>query len=252
MLALAGVLVVVLVSMLITRVATAALVLTGMSEEAARFQARSALSGVGFTTSEAESVVGHPVRRRIAMTLMLLGSAGVVSVIATVVLSFAGTSGGQAATRLAALLGGLLVLLLLSRSSLVDRWLSVVIRRALRRWTDLDVRDLHRLLHLANGFGVTELAVRTGDWIAGQTLAGSGLRDEGVVVLGIERRGGGFLAAPRASDRIEAGDVLLAYGSEDRLSELDRRPHGPEGDRAHEAAVAEHRVLHDRVFAETT
>ncbi len=54
MVALATVLVVVLVSLLIARIATVTLVLTGLSHEAARFQARSALSGTGFTTGEAE------------------------------------------------------------------------------------------------------------------------------------------------------------------------------------------------------
>jgi hypothetical protein len=74
--ALASVIVVALVSLLIARVATVALALTGLSREAARFQARSALSGTGFTTSEAEAVVNHPVRRRVVMSLMLLGAPG--------------------------------------------------------------------------------------------------------------------------------------------------------------------------------
>jgi Trk K+ transport system NAD-binding subunit len=48
-----SVLVVLLVSLLVARVGTVALTLTGMSREAARFQARSAFFGVGFTTGEA-------------------------------------------------------------------------------------------------------------------------------------------------------------------------------------------------------
>ena len=55
-------------SLFITRLATIALTYTGLSREAARFQARSAFTGTGFTTSEAERVVDHPVRRRIIMT----------------------------------------------------------------------------------------------------------------------------------------------------------------------------------------
>jgi hypothetical protein len=58
---------IVAVSWVNLRVATSALVMTGMARESARFQARSAFLGVGFTTGEAESVVDHPVRRRIAM-----------------------------------------------------------------------------------------------------------------------------------------------------------------------------------------
>jgi hypothetical protein len=49
-------------SLIITRIATTALSLTGLSWEAARFQARSAFTGTGFTTTEAERVVDHPVR----------------------------------------------------------------------------------------------------------------------------------------------------------------------------------------------
>jgi hypothetical protein len=41
-------------SLVITRIATVALAHTGLSSEAARFQARSAFTGTGFTTSEAE------------------------------------------------------------------------------------------------------------------------------------------------------------------------------------------------------
>ena len=67
------------ISMVLTRVAAVALVHTGLGREAARFQARSAFTGVGFTTSEAEQVVGHPVRRRIVMWLMLVGSVGIVA-----------------------------------------------------------------------------------------------------------------------------------------------------------------------------
>lgn len=59
MLALITVLVVVVVSLIVTRVATVALMETGTSRHVARFQARSALSGTGFTTGDSESVVNH-------------------------------------------------------------------------------------------------------------------------------------------------------------------------------------------------
>jgi len=71
MAAIISLLIVVALSLLITRVATVALTLTGMSREAARFQARSAFSGVGFTTRESEQVMQHPVRRRIILLLIL-------------------------------------------------------------------------------------------------------------------------------------------------------------------------------------
>src|SRR3954449_3977156 len=121
MVALISVLVIVLLSLLVTRVATVALSLTGMSRESARFQARSAFTGVGFTTSEAEAVTAHPLRRRVVMTLMLFGSAGVVTAVASLILSFGGASGGERVSRGLLLLGGVVLLLVASRSGHVDR-----------------------------------------------------------------------------------------------------------------------------------
>src|SRR5947208_4746919 len=118
-----SVIVVVLVSLLVARVGTVALTLTGLSSEAARFQARSAFFGVGFTTAEAESVVGHPVRRRIIAWLILLGNAGVISVLGTLVISFGGGRGDTLA-RIATLLAGLLVVGVIAASRPVDRALT--------------------------------------------------------------------------------------------------------------------------------
>ncbi|MDP8968830.1 MAG: TrkA C-terminal domain-containing protein [Actinomycetota bacterium] len=241
MVALASVLLVALVSLLITRVATMALTLTGLSREVARFQARSALSGVGFTTSEAESVVTHPIRRRIVLLLMLVGSAGIVTVMATLLLSFVNADREQALLRLVVLAGGLAAILFISKSPVVDRWLSRMIARGLTRWTDLDTRDYERLLHVGGDFAVVELVVRPEDWMAGCTLAELNLRDEGIAVLGVQRPDGRYVGSPIWATRIEPHDTVVAYGPAARLAELDQRPKGRRGDEAHERAVAEQR-----------
>lgn len=230
-------LVAVTLSILITRVATVALTLTGLSREVARFQARSAFSGVGFTTSEAESVMKHPVRRRIIMLLVLLGSAGVVSVIATLILSFVGSSGpADAAARGGLLLGGLLLLFLVARSRLVDRWLSRLIERALKRLTKLDVRDYASLLRLTGNWSVAELEVREDDWLANRTLEEVDLPHEGVLVLGIERADGRWVGAPKGTSRLRPGDTVLVYGMEATVAELDERDKSERGQRLREQA----------------
>ena len=241
MIAVATLLVVAFVSLLIARVATVALMLTGLSQEAARFQARSALSGTGFTTAEAETVVSHPLRRRIVMTLMLLGGAGLVTTIATLVIGFANVTRGEAYTRLGVLVGALAALLIISRTRWFNRALSPVITRLVNRYTDLEARDYAALLHLGGQWGVGQVAIRDGDWLAGRRLGDVGLRAEGIAVLGIERPDGTYVGAPRLAARVAPGDILLLYGRQDRLAELDERPAGPEGDRAHLAAVEEHR-----------
>jgi len=94
-------------SLVVTRIATIALGLTGLSREAAAFQSRSAFTGTGFTTREAEKVVNHPVRRRIIMLLMIIRSAGIVSIIISLILSFGGSEGeAERFYRLMGLIGG--------------------------------------------------------------------------------------------------------------------------------------------------
>jgi hypothetical protein len=241
--AISTLLLVVAVSLLLTRVATVVLIATGMSREAARFQARSAFSTSGFTTRESEQVVDHPIRRRVVMTLMLLGSAGTVAVISTLILGFGSRGGGRAWWRILELVVGLMALVYLSRSRWVDRRLTNVIRALLRRFTTIEARDLASLLDLAGDYAVSELAVTDGDWVAGRTLGELELRDEGAVVLGVTQASGRYVAAPTAGTRVRPGDVLLVYGRGSLLCELDRRRSGPDGDRAHQHAVEEQERL---------
>src|SRR3954452_1154780 len=196
MAALISVFVVLGISVIVTRVGASALALTGLSRQVAQFQARSAFLGVGYTTGESEAIVNHPVRRRIVGGLIVLGNVGIVSAGASLVLSFTRASGAQAAQRAGALAVGLGVLVLLLRSRPVTAALSRLIEAALRRWTDLDVRDYASLLELQGEYGVMELRIEDGDWLANRTLADAALRDEGIVVLGIHRAGGGYVGAP--------------------------------------------------------
>lgn len=237
-------LVILTLSLLITRVATVALTLTGLSRESAQFQARSAFTGVGFTTRESEQVVNHPVRRRIVLLLMVLGNAGVVTALASLILSFANLEGEVWWPRLVALGGGVAFLWAVAHSRWVDRWLSGLIRWALSRWTHLDVRDYAALLNLAQGYRVAELQVQPGDWLAGRRLADIRLRDEGVLVLGIHRPDGSYIGAPRGHTEIRPGDRLIVYGRAPLLAELDQRCSGASGDQAHTKAVeAQRRIL---------
>jgi hypothetical protein len=228
------------ISLVLTRIATVALVHTGMGRESARFQARSAFTGVGFTTGEAESVVSHPVRRRIVMWLMLVGNIGIVTAMSSLLLSFIDLRSSNAAWAGVSLLAaGLVLLVALARSAWVDQRMCAVISWALRRWTDLDARDYARLLHLRDDYGVTELCVDEGAWLAGQSVGQAGLDREGIRVLGIECGGGAFIGAPAGDVPIRVGDTLLLYGRTPRVAEVDRRGAGAPAQQARREAVAE-------------
>jgi Trk K+ transport system NAD-binding subunit len=228
---------VVAITLLVTRLAAMALIFTGMSEESARFQARSALAGVGFTTTEAETVVNHPVRRRIIMALMLTGSIGIPTVIATIVVSFISSTQTEEWWQPVGLLAsGLLFITLLARSHYIEKRINRMMAMALKRWTSLDVRDYVSLLQLQSGYAVTEMMVNAGDWLEGKSLQQAALAREGILILAIFRQDGEYVGAPLASDIIHSRDILVLYGQIDRLQELDQRT-AARGDAAHRAAV---------------
>lgn len=243
---------IIIISLIITRIATIALTLTGISREVARFQARSALTGAGFTTSESEKMMSHPVRRRILMLLMLFGNAGIVTVIASAILVFANAGSDNLAAQGLVIVIGLTCLLLLTKSTWVDKRLSRIITIALRRWTDLETSDSASLIYLGGDYQVSELEVSSEDWLAEKTLAESKLADEGLLVLGIQKPGGKYIGAPVASTQIMAEDVLLIYGRGGAIQELDRRRRGLRGEVAHVEAIAEQKRVVDEQESEHT
>ena len=221
---------VVALSMLITKIATIALVHTGLTRQQARFQARSAFSGSGFTTSESELIMKHPVRRRIITHLMLVGSVGVVTVISSLIIGFADQGGGT--TRLqngVLLILGISCLYLATRSKRLDMFLNRVISKSLDRFTDIRVSDFSRLLTLMGGYEVTEVDVAEVPWMVDQSLRGLQLREQGVLVLGIRREAEDFeyIGIPKPDDVIRQGDFLVLYATTEAVEALCARDESP-------------------------
>lgn len=238
MIPIASLLVVLTLSVLMTRVGAVALMHTGLSAEAAKFQARSAFTGVGYTTSESEKTVNHPVRRKIIFLLMFLGNVGIVTAVSSLVLGFVDGSQTQW-LKVGFLVLGLALLWSAARSRWLDRRLRRVIRWALRRYTRLDTHDLLNLLKLQGDYGVTELVVKQGDWLADRRLDDLDLTEEGIVVLGIARQDGTYIGAPDGETLVVVGDRLILYGRDSCLERVQNRRRGVSGDRERAEAVSE-------------
>ena len=236
--------VVVFISVLTTRIATIALSHTGLSKESARFQARSALTGAGFTTSESEKVVAHPVRRRIILMLMLIGNAGLVTAVSSLILTFVITeSEFSLIASMFIIVIGISGIWWAAQSEMVDRFLSRIIDKALRRYTSIDVRDYAAILHLAGDYQITELRIESDDWVVDRTLKELKLSHEGIMVLGIQREKGNYIGTPGGNTKILPKDVLTVYGKATRFEELDNRKKGTQGDQHHQTAVLEHKNI---------
>lgn len=234
MISVMSLLLVIALSMLVIKIGSIALLMTGLSEEVAKFQSLSAFSGTGFTTTESESILKVPIRRRIISVLIRLGSVGVVTSISTLLLSFLGA--GDATTERLLVLGlGIVILLLLARNKAFNRVLNPVIERMLFRYTALDLRDYVSLLHLQEDYRIAEIDIREHNWLANRSIQDLNLIDEGVLVLGVKRSGEEYIGVPPTDLRLRPRDLLVLYGRKKRLKELANRGSGNQ--EAHHEAI---------------
>ncbi len=229
---------VVSLSALITKIATIALVHTGLSTDSAKFQARSAYTGVGFSTSESEKIMSHPVRRKIIFNLMLIGNAGIVTVMSSLILTFV------LPETLASKLYGLIIVIVgmvliwfAINSKWIDKALSNMINRMLKRYTDIEVQDYAAILHLKDDFKISEKLISEDDWMANKTLKDLNLRSEGLIVLGIDRHGIDYLGSPNGNAIILDKDVITVYGKAEVLKSIFERKKNYKAEREHQAFV---------------
>jgi hypothetical protein len=210
-----------LFTMIVTRMATGVLIATGLPEPIARFQARSAYSGTGFTTVESENVVNHPVRRRVVYTLMMVGNLGTPTLVVTVVLGFVAPGPGDTLQRLIALLIALTLILLVISSGPVSRWLERVGHGyATRRLMEALGEDAEELLDLGDGYVVSRIPIvdDPGEE-AVRSLRAIRTHMAEVDVLGINQDHGYVGRAP-SDIELCAGDSLVVHGRRDVVDGL--------------------------------
>jgi hypothetical protein len=205
-------LIAILVSFIIVRIGGFALQMTGIEPEVARFQALSAFSGTGFTTREAERVVGHRTRRRIVTILIILGNAGTVTVIATLVASFTQVEGyAWFFIRLAIIIGGIFGLYqLIIRSNIGQRMLDRLQRPILKRILRT-APVTEEIFPVEKDWAISLVAMKEGSKTIGLSVAD--ITAEGdIEVLGINRAGS-YLVRPSPEEKMVQGDRLLVYAN---------------------------------------
>ena len=203
-------------SLVVTRLATVALTLTGIPRQMAKFQARSAFSGAGFTTSESEQIVNHPVRRKIAQSLMLWGNIGIVSVLCSMFFS-AVHCHDWTAWHWGLLIGGIIGFYLLATNKLVERGMVRGFRTLLKRFSSIQVSRGARLLHLNFLYGVELIDSSETDALIGKQIGSIRSKHPSVTVLGVQHNGGDFLGEPDDTYVVKKGDCLILFGHVDAV-----------------------------------
>jgi Trk-type K+ transport system membrane component len=212
-------LVTIVISMLIVRAGAIALVMTGMSYEKAKFQALSAFSGTGFTTREAERVVNNPRRRKIVSWLMILGNAGIVTVIVATTSSFSKAQGVEVEINMLVLLAGLALIYFIAIHTPLARHWEAFSQAWLARFKIFeDDIPTDELLHITEGYGVLRIQLLKSSPFIGQSLSeiNAGLKNS--LVLGIES-GKEWLPMPRLTRKLRENDYLVIYGKLEELTE---------------------------------
>ena len=204
-------LLVIITSLLIVRAGTIALMMTGIDQKRAAFQALSAFTRAGFTTREAELVVNNPQRRRIITWLIILGNAGLVAIIVSATSSVVASQGYQVPiTIFAIIIGTYLIYKLISHVGFIRKWEGFIEKRFIKSHV-FEEAATEDLLHLIEGYGLVRTITTENSPFVGAALSDLRALDSDIVILGIER-GKVWIPSPKATVKIEEDDKLIVYG----------------------------------------
>lgn len=212
-------LIAILVSFIVVRIGGFALQLTGIEPDVARFQALSAFSGTGFTTREAERVVGNRTRRRIVTILIILGNAGMVTVIATLVASFTQVSGyAWFFIRLAIIIGGIFGLYQLIIRSNFGRRIPAWLQRPVMNRILKEAPAAEEIFHVEKDWAISLVMIKGSSNIIGLSVTDI-TAEEDIEVLAIDRAGT-YLTRPNWDEKIAEGDRLLVYANKKSVKRI--------------------------------
>lgn len=220
--------IVLIASFIAVRIGAIAFQLSGLEWSLAKFQALSCFSGTGFTTKEAELITGNPQRRRIATILIILGNAGLVTMIASVAsalnpqqalwtklsesfLPFSVPRYLVPWINLLLIVVALYVIYRVSTNKKFVRKLTGILRAKIIRKEIFKPVSFEELLLLAGGYGVSKIDVSADNPLVDKTLTESELRKSDIMVLAIVRADV-TIPNPSANTKILPGDELVSFG----------------------------------------
>ena len=202
-------------SFVIVRIAAVAMRHTGLPETVARFQCVSALTGAGFTTSESEMIVNHPIRRRILVTLMVFGNLGLVSVSTTFILSFLETGADPNAIfwQAGTIAIAITITLIIMMNKKLDQTMCDMVAVMLSKATSLNKHQYQQVLQLDNGYTVGEHIYRGTDPLALKEITAAGHQ---LTLLSIRGRTRHINEAIPDDTEITTDEVLTIYGRDEQ------------------------------------
>ncbi len=214
---------VLIISFIIVRIGAVAFQLTGLEWSLAKFQALSCFTATGFTTKEAELITGNPQRRRIASVLIVLGHAGLVTMVATFANSLRPSLikipglpdfvsiGALQWINLAVIAAAIYIIYKVFTNTKLAQRLTDALRRRIVKKEIIKTVSFEELMVATAGYGVSKIEICKDSPVLNKTLVQSGLRGRDITVLAVIR-GGETMPNPSANTKIALGDELVCFG----------------------------------------
>ncbi len=195
-----------------------ALEATGLDRPRSRFQALSALTGTGFTTSQAELIVEHSKRRRIVTYLIFLGNTAVLGFIVLLVIYI--ISGLEAPSPAVIVLTvAIVVFIALSFwLGLIDR-ISNGLLKAGKASRNSPVLVLDQVIPVSQDRALARIKVAIIAENGSISLEEAGLTGGEVMVLLVEHEKE-MIRDPAPGYRLEPEDILICYGSTGAITKV--------------------------------
>jgi hypothetical protein len=223
---------IIVVSFTVVRIGAVAFELTGLEWSLAKFQALSCFTGTGFTTKESELITANPQRRRIASVLIVLGHAGLVTLIATFVNSLRADVAMSKITIpilhsvIPSSLRPWINLLIIAfavyttykifgntkfATKLTNALRSHIVKREIVKRVSFE-----ELVIATGGYGVSSIEVCKDSPVLDKAIVDSGLRSHDITILVIERDSD-VIPNPPANTIIRLRDRLICFGRLDKI-----------------------------------
>jgi hypothetical protein len=196
-----------------------------MSDATAMFQSASAFFGVGYTTTEAEIVMNHPIRRRVVLHLIIAGNIGITSALATLIVTFVKIDSSDYSNwfQFLIVISGVLGVAFIANFKPIKKPVDAIIVRSLKSAGLVKPVGYELLLKVQDGYSVSEVIIHPDHPWCEKTLKDSRPSDVGVVVLNVRHADGGFTGAPDKDFRVREGDELMIYGADKDVSRVARK-----------------------------
>ncbi|MCP1312171.1 TrkA C-terminal domain-containing protein [Paenibacillus tyrfis] len=198
---------------IVLEIAVMLLIVTGLDNEIARFQAVSMLTSTGFTTKESELILRHPVRRKIGVFLILFGVFSLAVMIST--LSNLLAQSFRVPQLTGVTLGFGAVLLAIKNKRIVNS-LKRRFHKHLKQEFELHELPIEEVLYFTGSDLFTGISIGKGS-----AMAGRGLRDvccpkEDINVLFVQR-GDTKIRSGCLRLALQEGDILFVYGDKEAI-----------------------------------